>query len=173
MVYPDGHPWQINDVKALMGAKAFASAPLFAVDYYKDGNFAALAKESVTPMIDFDLGTEPGTGSPDASAGVPRENFSVRWTGTILPPANGTYIFYVNGDNQVRLYVNSKLVLNKESAGTGEVSKDIQLPGNQRAELKIEYIHAGGDPCLHVAWSGPGLQRQVLTPINNASVRPN
>jgi hypothetical protein len=124
-------------------------------------------------MIDFDLGTEPGTGSPDASAGVPQENFSVRWTGTILPRANGTYTFYVNGDNRVKLYVNSKLVLNKESPGTGEVSKGIELAGNQRAEVKIEYIHAAGDPCLHVTWSGPGFERQILTPIDNASVGPN
>jgi hypothetical protein len=56
------------------------------VEYYKDANFAELAKKSVTPMIDFDLGTERGTGSPDASADVPQEHFSVRWTGTILPP---------------------------------------------------------------------------------------
>jgi len=169
VVYPDGHPWSVDDVKALLGAKGFANAPLFAVEYYKDANFAELAKKSVTPMIDFDLGTERGTGSPDASAGVPEENFSARWTGTILLPASGTYTFYADGDNRVKLFVNSKLLLNKKTPGRDEVAETITLPDNQPAEIKIEYVHATGDPTLHVAWSGPGFDKKVLTPVKAAS----
>ena len=168
VVYPDGHPWSVDDAKALLGPEGFANAPLFAVEYYQDVSFARLAKKSVTPMIDFDLGTERGTGSPDASAGVPQENFSVRWTGTILPPTNGSYTFYVDGDNQVKLYANSKLVVNKESASRAEVSEKIKLTGGQPVQVKIEYIHATGGPSLHVAWSGPGLDKTILTPIKMA-----
>jgi hypothetical protein len=171
VVYPDGHPWSVDDVKALLGAEGFANAPLFAVEYYKDANFAELAKKSVTPMIDFDLGTEIGTGSPDASAGLPLENFSVRWTGMILPPTNGTYTFYADGDNRVKLFVNAKLVLNKKTHGRKEVAKKIILTGDQPVGVKIEYVHATGDPTLHVAWSGPGFARQILTPVGNAGAR--
>jgi hypothetical protein len=169
VVYPDGHPWSIDDVKALLGAEGFAKAPLFVVEYYKDAHFGELAKKSVTPMIDFDLGTERGTGSPDASADIPQENFSVRWTGTILPPAPGTYTFHVDGDNEVKLFVNSKLVLNKKKAGRKEVSKKIKLAGGNPVAIKIEYVHAAGEASLHIAWSGPGLGQQILTPIKNAS----
>jgi hypothetical protein len=168
VVYPDGHPWSLDDVKALLGADGFAKAPLFAVEYYKDANFGELAKKSVTPMIDFDLGTERGTGSPDASAGVPQENFSVRWTGTILPPTKGTYTFYADGDNQVKLFVNSKLVLTKKTAARKKTSKKIKLAGGQPIEVKIEYVHAAGDASLHIAWSGPGLDRQILTPMKGS-----
>ena len=168
VVYPDGHPWSVEDVKAILGADGFARAPLFAVEYYKDANFTELAKKSVTPMIDFDLGTERGTGSPDASAGVPEENFSVRWTGTILPPAKGTYTFHVDGDNRVKLYVNSKLVVDKKTPERKEMSKKVRLAGGQPAQVKIEYVHAAGDPSLHVAWSGPDFDKQILTPIKAA-----
>jgi len=165
VVYPDGHPWSVEDVKALLGPEGFANAPLFAVEYYKDANFSKLAKKSVTPMIDFDLGTERGTGSPDASAGVPEQNFSVRWTGTILPPTNGTYAFYVAGDNRVKLYVNSKLVVNKKTPECAELSEKIKLAGGKPAAVQIEYVHATGDPSLHVAWSGPGFEKTILTPV--------
>jgi hypothetical protein len=168
VVYPDGHPWSVDDAKALLGAEAFAHAPWFTVEYYRDANFAALAKKSVTPMIDFDLGTERGTGSPDASAGVPEENFSVRWTGTILPPTKGTYTFHVDGDNRVKLFVNSKLLLNKKTPERAEHSKKIRLAGGKSAEVKIEYVHATGNPSLHVAWSGPGFDKTILTPIKAA-----
>lgn len=171
IVYPDGHPWSIDDVKALLGPDAFAKAPLFSVEYFKDTNFTALAKKSVTPMIDFDLGTEPGTGSPDASADVPQANFSIRWTGTILPSKTGRYTFYVDGDGSANLYVNSKLALKKTTTVGKESSRKIKLTGSQPVEVKIEYVHTTGDPALHISWSGPGVSKQILTPIGNASVQ--
>ena len=165
MVYPDGHPWSIEDAQAMLGADGFAKAPFFAVEYYRDASFGALAKKSVTPLIDFDLGTERGTGSPDASAGVPQENFSTRWTGNILPPAKGSYKFFVDGDGQVRLWVNGKLLVNQKSSGSGEASKKIKLTGGQPVAVKIEYVHATGDPHLHISWSGPGFEKKSLTPV--------
>jgi hypothetical protein len=170
IVYPDGHPWSVDDAKALLGAERFANTPWFAVEYYKDASFTDLAKKSITPFIDFDLGMERGTGSPDASAGVPQENFSVRWIGSVLPSAKGTYRFYVDGDNQVKLFVNGKLLLHKKAAGRKEVSKKIKLAGGQPAEVKIEYVHATGEPSLHVAWSGPGFDKQILTPCKSEKV---
>jgi len=171
MIYPDGHPWSMDDAKAMLGEAGFAKAPFFAVEYFKDANFTDLAKKSVTPMIDFDLGDEDGTGSPDASAGIPRDNFSVRWTGTILPPASGKYAFSVNGDNQVRVFINSKLVLEKKTPGRAEVSEAVELPGKRAAEIKVEYAHATGDASLHLAWSGPGLPKQIVLPVNAGSLR--
>src|SRR5208282_6057387 len=131
VVYPDGHPWSVDDAKALLGAEGFANTPWFAVEYYKDASFTEFAKKSVTPFIDFDLGTEPGTGSPDASAGVPQENFSVRWTGNILPPTKGTYTFYADGDSQVEVLVNGKLLLRKKTPARKEISKKIKFAGGQ------------------------------------------
>jgi hypothetical protein len=168
IVYPDGHPWSVADVKALLGAEGFVNAPLFDVEYFKDAQFTAPAKKSVTPMIDFNLGTERGTGSPDAAAGVPSEHFSVRWTGMILPPGKGIYTFYADGDNQVKVFVAGKLLLAKNAPERKEISKKVKLAGDQPVKIKIEYVHAAGDPVLHISWSGPDFDRQILTPIPNA-----
>lgn len=171
IVYPDGHPWSVDDVKALMGPDAFAKAPLFEVEYYKEAHFTELAKKSVTPMIDFDLGTERGTGSPDASAGVPQENFSVRWTGVLYPATTGACTFYADGDNQVKLLIGPDVVLDKNSAGRGEVSGQETLTANQPVIVKVEYSHATGDPVLHISWSGSGFGKTILTPVGNAGLR--
>lgn len=172
IVYPDGHPWAVEDVKALLGPEGFTNAPLFRVDYFKDTNFTVLAKESVTPFIDFDLGMERGTGSPDASAGVPQENFSIRWTGTILPPTNGTYTFQVTGDGRTKVYLRSKIFIMRDGnipiPGFEVTSLNRRLPGGRPIPIKIEYIHRTGDPNLHIFWSGPGLSKQVLTPVKGA-----
>jgi hypothetical protein len=165
IVYPDGHPWSVDDVKALLGPAGFANAPLFDVTYYKDATFTDLAKESVTPFIDFDLGTERGTGSPDASAGVPEENFSIRWTGNILPPTKGAYTFYADGDNRIKIFVNGKLLIDKKDAARATVSKKIKLAGDKPASIRIEYVHATGDPALHIYWSSPEFDKQILIPM--------
>ena len=75
IVYPDGHPWSVDDVKALLGAEGFAKGPLFEVEYFKDANFSGLAKKSVTPMIDFDLGTKRAPVRPTRRRAFPRELF--------------------------------------------------------------------------------------------------
>ena len=88
VIYPDGHPWDLREIGALLGDDAFASLEktAFRVEYFA-GAFATSRKTSLTPRIDFDLGDEPGTGSPDASAGIPKDHFSIRWTGRLLAPA--------------------------------------------------------------------------------------
>jgi hypothetical protein len=168
VVYPDGHPWSLDDVKALLGPDAFTAAKLFSVEYYRDANFSDLAKKSVTPMIDFDLGTEPGTGSPDASAGVPRENFSVRWTGTVIPPVPGDYTFYLQGNGSAKLYANGRLLLELAAPGGNEVSVRAPFAAGKLVQVTIEYVHTTGDPSLHVTWLGPNFDRQILTPYRNA-----
>jgi hypothetical protein len=165
IVYPDGHPWSVDDVKALLGPERFAQAPLFEVNYFKDANFTELAKQSVTPFIDFDLNPERGTDSPDVSAGVPAENFSIRWTGKILPPATGTYTFYADGDNIIKIIVNGKTVMGKESPERAVAIGKLKLPGEKPCAVEIDYIHATGLASLHVTWSGTHLKRQVLTPL--------
>ena len=164
IIYPDGHPWALDDVKALMGADAFAKAPVFNVTYYKDDHFSTLAKTSITPMIDFDLDDEVGTGSPDASAGVPKEHFSVVWTGTILPPATGSFTIYADCDDAVAVSVNSQPIFHKTTPGRSEVSAAVSLTANTPVPIKIEYVHGTGRPSLHLSWSGPQMTKCILLP---------
>ena len=115
-------------------------------------------------MIDFDLSEEEGTGSPDASAGVPEEHFSVVWTGTLLPPTTGSYTFYADCDDQVKVSVNSQPILDKTTLGRSEVSACLRLTAQTPTSIKVEYVHGTGHPSLHLSWSGPQLTKGVLLP---------
>lgn len=161
-IYPDGHPWSVAEAKKLKGS-SFDQLPLFKVEYYT-GQFEQLKKTSVAPVIDFDLGNEPGTGSPDASAGIPIDDFSIRWTGLIRSAANGKFTFYTKGDNIIKVWVNDKEVISKTNAALGEVSGDVELKANQTNVIKVEYIHHTGDAGLHLYWAGPQFKKTVLVP---------
>lgn len=160
IVYPDGHPWAVADVVALNGPTA--NLPVFTVNYY-NGNFATLVKSSITPLIDFDLNTERGTASPDASAGVAETNYSVRWNGTIRPTASATYTFAADSDNVARVWVNNVLVINKTTAGRATLLGSIALSGTQDYPVQVEYVHATGPSNMHVSWASPAMARRPLS----------
>jgi hypothetical protein len=159
-IYPDGHPWSLAEAQKLKG-NDLSTAPVFNVEYFT-GNFATSKKVTVTPRIDFDLGNESGTGSPDASAGIGIDNFSIRWTGKVLPATTGTYTFYADSDNIARLWIGTTQVINKTDNTRREVSGTITLNGSQLYDLKVEYVHNAGDSSMHVQWSEPSLSKQVL-----------
>ena len=93
----------------------------------------------------------------------------MRWTGTIRPSSKGRYTLYAEGDNQIKVFVNGRLLLHKESTARREISKEIKMD-NQPAQIVIEYIHTIGEPSLHIAWSGPDFGKQILTPENGSHI---
>jgi len=165
LVFPDGHPWSVDDVKVWMGEDAFAAAPLFKVEYFRDANFGQLARQSVTPLIDFDLNGERGTSVPDSTIGLPEKNWSVRWTGTIAAPQSADYRFQADGDNAVKIIVDGKTVVRKTSSERTLASGILALQANRRVAVQIDYAHAAGLSSLHIRWAGPGLQLEPLTAV--------
>lgn len=169
MIYPDGHPWDLNEIKSLLGVKAFTTlqAHLFKAEYFT-GHFAELKKTSVVPWIDFDLGDEPGHGSPDASAGIDKDHFSIRWTGSFTVKDSGPHTFATQSDGLVQLKVNDTLVIDKATPGPSETSGQIDLQSGQTYTMSIEYVHATGPASHRVLWSGHGLGKRLfrLDPIS-------
>jgi hypothetical protein len=163
LIYPDGHPYDTNEIKFIRGY--LEDLAVFNVKYF-NGNFDSLKKSSFTPCIDFDLGNEKGTGSPDASALIPVDSFSIQWAGKVQIESQGEYIFYIDSDNLARLWVDGLEVINKESNKREEVKKTISLGGLKVHDIQVEYVHYTGDASMHLSWSGPGFERKVLTAAN-------
>ena len=159
VIYPDGHPWSVDEIKALLGDERFAKLQqrLFTVEYY-NGKFGERKKTSITPRIDFDLGDEHGYGSPDASAGLSTDHFSMRWTGTLRSPAAGQYTIHADSDGVIRVWIDDALIVD----GSGE--GPVKLTANQSHTIKVEYVHDTGAARCHLSWSGPGFDRRVLEP---------
>jgi hypothetical protein len=115
--------------------------------------------------VDFDLNTERGTASPDASAGVSETNYAIRWRGTLVPPAGGVYTVYVDSDNVARVWVNEVLVLNKTAAGRATVDGHIALKAGRGYPIRVEYVHASGPSNMHLSWASAGMPRQPVTVV--------
>ena len=167
IVYPDGHPWSLEDARALLGSEGFARARFFAVTYYRDDSFASAAKTSVTPMIDFDLGDEEGTGSPDASAGVPREHFSIRYTGAVLAPDSGPYTISADCDGRIEVLLDGRPVVSRTAPERRVSTGTVELEAGRTYPIAVRYAHATGGASLHLSWSGPTFATRILEPASH------
>jgi len=165
LAFADGHPWSTNDLQAWLGAEAYAKLPVFQVTYFRDTAFKSLAKESITPAIDFDLPDEVGYGSPDSSVHLAKDYYAIRWVGKLKAERAGSAKFFVKTDGAIKVMVAGRTVL-EQAKGTGkEVSAEAAVEAGQPVPITVEYTHETGPASIHLEWTPPGGTRTICYPI--------
>lgn len=106
--------------------------------------------------IDFDW----GAGSP--APGLPADNFSVRWTGSVSLEA-GTYRFATQTDDGVRLWVDGRLVIDqwREMAPTVSLA-DLGLAAGLH-QVRMEYYEAAGGAVARLSWTKQAITARSAT----------
>ena len=96
--------------------------------------------------------------SQDAALGV--DDYSVRWTGQLLPPTTGKYELVVGANDGFRLYLDGKLVTDGWEPQQRVTSKSsiVELEGGKSYDLKLEYFEADRDAEVRLAWRLPGAK---------------
>jgi hypothetical protein len=88
-------------------------------------------------------------------AGLPADNFAVRWTGT-WPLETGTYRFYAQVDDGVRLWLDDHLMLEQWHESNGDLySIDAYVSAGPHA-IKVEYFNIHGSALARVWWESRG-----------------
>ncbi len=104
-----------------------------------------------------------------ANPGIPDlgDCFSVRWTARLKTPLSGTYLFVVNHDDGVRLWVAGQLVVDKwqdnlfNTAHAGEIF----LEANQAYPIRVElYQNCAGPAGIQLSWALPGQSTHTAIP---------
>jgi len=117
-------------------------------DYFSGTTLTTKVLTRVDPNVDFQW----GTAAP--AAGVPSDNFSVRWTGQVSPRYSGSTTFFTSSDDGVRLWVNGQQLINNWTAhGTTENSGSITLTAGQKYDIKLEYYEGTGGATARLLWS--------------------
>ncbi|SDW70148.1 beta-glucosidase [Lutibacter oricola] len=91
------------------------------------------------------------------------DEFSVRWTGELIPKENGNYRVAFKARSGVKMYVNDSLRFefsNDHEAKTGYFEE--QLIAGESYKLKIEYSNYHTDPQAHLLWAK--LDKDLLKP---------
>src|SRR5262249_40354221 len=128
------------------------------VDYFAS---RAMQDPPLFSGTDTTLDANWGDGAPRADMNV--DDFGVRWTGTIKPPATGPYRLALIGTVKVQRYPDDSLVFRSVYAThDGEFpdprmvqSEPLHLEAGRSYRLRIDGQETYGDAQLQLLWSPP------------------
>ncbi|MBN0048051.1 hypothetical protein JS756_28855 [Streptomyces actuosus] len=105
----------------------------------------------VDPVVDFNWGQ---SGPP----GVGGDNFSIRWSGMLMPPSDGVYTFYTTTtDDGVRLWVDGQPVISRWAVMPAtRIKGRVELKGGQKVHVTMEYFESAGEASAKLEWAPPG-----------------
>ena len=129
--------------------------------YYVDPGdgtrFNVLTAAKLDPTVNFNWnGAAP-------AYGVSGSNFSVHWTGQVMPQVTGVTTFTATADDGVRLWVNGQLLIDAfVDQGPTSYSGTIALTAGQKYAIQMDYYQGGGGDTAILSWSYPGLTNTVI-----------
>jgi serine/threonine-protein kinase len=93
-------------------------------------------------------------------------NYSVRWTGYVVPLFSETYTFTTISDDGVRLLINNQLVVNNwtDHSATSN-SGSITLLAGQRYAITLEFYQGGGAAVIELYWQSERQVQQIVPQI--------
>ena len=99
-------------------------------------------------------------GEAGPGQGVPADNFSIRWTGQLLPPVSGNYRIEAAANDGFRLYLDGRLLLDhwQPADRLTADSASVELQAGRAYEIKLEYYEAERDAGVRLAWNMPGAK---------------
>jgi beta-glucosidase len=99
-------------------------------------------------------------GQLPADKALPSDNFCIRWTGQLLPPASGRYEIAVGADDGFRLFIDGKQIIDNWQINSRMQSKSafVDLQAGRAYDIKLEYFDNIRDAEVRLSWRLPGAK---------------
>ena len=146
-------------------------------EYFRNTDLSGTpALVRVDPMIGFnwDRGSPTdnllarGEAQPDQA--VPSDNFSIRWSGQLLPPVSGEYVLEAAANDGVRVYLDGKLVIDRweRADNLTATQAKLKLEGGHAYDIRVEYKELERDAGVRLAWRMPGAKAPFQAALDAA-----
>ncbi len=117
-------------------------------EYFPNRSHAGAPKLSrVDPTVNFHW--ELSAPAPE----FPEDNFSVRWSGKLVPPKSGLYMLAVRSDDGARLYLDGKLLVDNWGDHPPTLkTTEIPLVGGKAYQIRLDYYEAIIGASVELLW---------------------
>jgi beta-glucosidase len=135
-------------------------------EYFANFNFSgAPVLKRVDASVDFEWNNvSPGPG-------VPAGNYSIRWTGELVPPVDGDYRLGANADGGYRIYLDGKKFVDDSAPhGTRTMTTLVHLQAGHAYPIRIEYFHGWWEATARLLWLPPNLIGDAVNAARKADV---
>jgi hypothetical protein len=134
-------------------------------EYFSERTFSTLGATRLDGPIDFTFGKEP----PYPGTKLPKkqergyEDFSIRWTGRVVPRFTEKYKFHVAVDDGALLWIDGQLVLRAwKDQGATEYDAEVPLTANKPASIKLLYYNSGPPGEIKLSWSSASQKKELI-----------
>ena len=95
---------------------------------------------------------------------LPRDYFSVRWSGELDPPVTGEYTFTLHANDGGKLAVGEMTLGRWEALSGFRETGKVTLQAGKRVPFLFEFFDNYGEASARVVWKGPGFQEMPIAP---------
>jgi hypothetical protein len=127
--------------------------------------------------VDFDWSAAPDWGSNTVAISgsptvhLPTSNFSVRWTGRVVPRFSETYTFTLMSAGGVRLSVNGQLAINDWGIHPVRYEgRSLALQAGQAYNIELDFVQGGPTAAVRLLWQSPQTPQEVIEPATPLGV---
>lgn len=121
------------------------------LDYFEGMNFEKLKGTTVVENVYYLTNSDP------VSDQVGKKNFSLRWTGTMIPPETGHYLIVTRSHDGVRLWIDGKLEVDNWTQHLYESNwASLELEAGRAYDVRLEYFQVSGAAGISLEWIPPG-----------------
>ncbi len=133
-----------------------------------------------TWRIDFNWGTTdaPGGSTSLGFSSIGTTNYSVLWTGQVIPKYSQTYIFTATTNGDVQLYIQAvgatmwTTLVNqpKPQQTQSNYSGSFTVTAGASYNIKMKYVETTGLATAILQWSSPSTPEEVIEPVVQTGV---
>ena len=100
-----------------------------------------------------------------------KEDFSVRWTGTLTPPATGDYLIGFTGTDAFHFWLDNQLIGESLYSDTSKTRlKTVHLEAGHAYPVKIECSQEGSSGLARLVWHEPGDKNDYTDAVQKADL---
>ncbi len=120
-------------------------------EYFAAGRNDAPLLSRIDPQVKFDW--EQGPPAP----GLPADNFSVRWTGSLMAQHTEEYVISADADDSVEVYVDDEQLV-----GQRRRKDRVDLVAGKPVPIRVEYSEGGGGARVRLHWESQSQRREII-----------